>query len=306
MSIKSKRTVIVITGPTAVGKTATSIRLAKNFGSEIISADSRQIYKYMDIGTAKPDPSELAEVPHHFINHIAPDQTYSTGHFEREALPLATSLMDKNKHGIVILSGGTGLYIKALLEGLDEFPDIPHEVRLTCNRLLSENGIGFIQDQVAELDPAYFKIVDKENPRRLIRALEVMKTSGKPFSNFLNQPKKERPFKTIQIVLTAPRDRLYSRINQRVDQMIETGLLDEVKSLLPQYEKTLSATVGYSELIDYIQRKLTQEEAIDKIKQHTRNYAKRQITWFKGMEDTITVPFENYSEILSTIEHRLT
>lgn len=294
-------TLICVVGPTAIGKTKLAIELAKAFNTEIISADSRQFFKEMTIGTAVPSTEELAAVPHHFIQNKTILEPYSVGDFETEALKLLDILFIKNK--VVVMVGGSGLYVDAVTKGLDSFPKISKEVREQLNAELEEKGLKPLQKELQEEDPTYYKKVDHQNPHRVIRALEVIRTSGKPYSSFLNQEKKERPFKTVYVGLTGDRELIYDRINKRVDAMMKAGLLDEVKKLAAHKNLNALQTVGYRELFEFLGENSTLEEAVSEIKKNTRRFAKRQNTWFKKNEailwfDYATPP----SEIISTIK----
>lgn len=275
----NKKHLIVIGGPTASGKTALAIRLAQHFSTDIVSADSRQFYREMTIGTAKPTVEELALVKHHFINNLSIHDNYSVGDFEKEAIAVLEDLFER--HDVVVLVGGTGLYIKAVCEGLDIFPETPLSIRHEFEDLLAQNGIEYLQNLLKEVDIDYFKEADIDNPKRLIRALSVWKLSGQPFSSFRKGEKVKRFFTPIYICLDVPRDILYARIHERVDKMVAEGLVDEAKALYPFKNFNALQTVGYSEFFDYFDGKMSLPQAIDKVKQHTRNYAKRQVTWFK-------------------------
>ena len=277
MSVKKK--LIIIGGPTASGKTDCAIQLAQHFGTEILSADSRQFYKDMSIGTAKPQLSDLAKVKHHFIGNLSIKDAYSVGDFERDALAVLETIFEKNDTAIMV--GGTGLYIRAVCEGLDVFPEVPLSIRDEFEAIFEKQGIKPLQKLLQEVDYEYFTKADIQNPMRLIRALSVWKASGKPFSNFLSGNKAERNFTPIYIALDMPRAVLYDRINRRVDAMMAEGLLEEVKALYPFRDLNALQTVGYTELFAYFDGDMTLDEAVDKIKQHTRNYAKRQMTWFR-------------------------
>lgn len=277
------KTLISVVGPTAIGKTAKSIGIAQELQTEIISADSRQFYKEMNIGTAVPSPEELKAVPHHFIQHISVDDAYDVGDFEKDALKKLNILFKKND--FVVMVGGSGLYVKAVSEGLDEFPPVDPKVREALNELFAKEGIRPLQERLQEADPEYAAKADMHNPRRIIRALEVYLSSGKPFSSFLNQKKMPRPFKTIQIGLKAPRQIIYERIEQRVDIMIESGLLKEAESLYPQRHKNALNTIGYKELYNYLDGDWSLDFAISEIKKNTRRFAKRQLTWFRKSEN---------------------
>ena len=270
---------INIVGPTAIGKTSLAIQLANKFNTEIISADSRQFYKEMSIGTAVPSAEELQAAKHHFIQHISIKDNYNVGDFESEAIKKLDELFKNNK--IVIMVGGSGLYTKSVLEGLDYFPEVSLEIRQELNLKLEKEGLDSLQQQLHKLDPDYYKIVDLENPHRVIRALEVCISSEKPYSSYLNQPKKKRNFTAISIGLSAEREIIYDRINRRVDLMITEGLMDEAKALFPKRELNALNTVGYKELFSYLEGKDSLETAVSEIKKNTRRFAKRQLTWFR-------------------------
>ncbi|MBS7567025.1 tRNA (adenosine(37)-N6)-dimethylallyltransferase MiaA [Mucilaginibacter sp. Bleaf8] len=270
---------VVIAGPTAIGKTAAAIVLAQHYQTEIISADSRQFFREMSIGTAKPSPAELAVVKHHFIDSHSIQELVSVGDFERQGLELLNELYQK--HDVVIMAGGSGLYIKAICEGFDDLPTAEPGIREKLNAQLTEHGIGYLQEQLKAADPIYFEQVDQHNPQRLIRALEVFESTGKPYSSYRKGSQQQRPFNIIKIGLDIPREQLYERINHRVDMMVAQGLLDEVKSLLSHRHLNALNTVGYSEIFDYLDGKIDLNEAIETIKQNTRRFAKRQLTWFR-------------------------
>ena len=277
------KTLIIIAGPTAIGKTALAISLAKHFKTEIISADSRQFYREMTIGTAKPSEAELKEVKHHLINsHSVLDQ-FNAGDFEKESIELINKLF--LNHDQVIMAGGSGLFINAVSHGFDQLPIATEEIRNYFNTILEEKGIKFLQDQLKKIDPVYYKEVDIYNPQRIIRALEVFESSGKTFSSLRTNIKKQRPFNIVKIGLNTDRNIVYERINLRVDQMIKDGLIEEVEGLKSFQHLNPLNTVGYSEIFDYLEGKSNREEAIEKIKQNTRRFAKRQLTWFKKSED---------------------
>ena len=264
MSTVTKPILITIVGPTAIGKTALSIQLAQHFNTEIISCDSRQFYKEMSIGTAVPSADELAAVPHHFIQNRSVFNAYSVGQFERDALMKLEELFQKNN--IVIMVGGSGLYIDAVLKGLDYFPDVAPEIRKNLNNELEENGIKSLQEQLKDLDLETYNTIALDNPHRLIRALEICIGSGLPYSSFKNKPKAPRKFTALKIGLNADRPILYDIINQRVDCMIENGLLEEATSLYPNKELNALQTVGYRELFSYLDGTITKEFAIEEIK----------------------------------------
>jgi len=275
--VTAKKYLIVIAGPTAVGKTELTIDLAKYFHSEIISSDSRQFYREMNIGTAKPTEEELAQVKHHFIDDLSIHDAYSVGDFERDGLQLLDELF--RKLDVVFITGGSGLYIKALCEGLDQFPDVPENILDHYKSLLSTQGIEVLQKELAEVDPDYYQRVDSQNPHRLIRALSVCKASGKAFSSFLQQEKAVRNFTPIFICLQREREELYDRINRRVEIMLKEGLIQEAKELFPFRHLNALQTVGYQELFEFMNNQISQAEAIELIKRNTRRYAKRQGTW---------------------------
>lgn len=294
------KTLISIVGPTAIGKTSLAIGLAKLYGTEIISADSRQFYKEMHIGTAVPSEEELKEAKHHFIQNKSIHDTYTVGDFEKEALATLKELF-KN-HDVVIMVGGSGLYVDAIILGLDHFPDVPLEVRNSLNNLFKEKGITPLQEELKEKDPEYYLQVDLENPVRLIRAIGVCRVSGQPYSSFLNNEKIVRDFKTITIGIQAPRDIVYERINNRVDIMIQDGLVKEVDKLLPYKNLNALKTVGYTELFSFLENECTLEEAIEKIKMNTRRFAKRQGTWFKKNP---SITWVNYNHALEESQRLL-
>lgn len=278
-----KHVLIVIAGPTAVGKTALSIDLAKFYDCPVISSDSRQFYKEMSIGTAKPSSEEMQDVPHYFIDNISIQDNYNVGQYEREAIERIEHLFKENQY--LILVGGSGLYINAILNGVDEFEEIPTEIRESLNIAFQEKGITYLQEELKQKDEVYFNQVDLNNPQRLIRALEVCLHTGKPYSSFRTKTKKERSFQHINLLINTDREKLYERINLRVDKMMQEGLLQEVKELLSYKNLNALNTVGYKELFDYFDNKISLDEATEQIKQNTRRYAKRQLTWFNNQGD---------------------
>ena len=278
----SKKYLIVLSGPTAIGKSKLSIELAQYFDTEIIAADSRQIYEKMNIGTAKVMPVEMQGVPHHLIGFHDIETPYSVGDYEQQALGILEEVFAEKD--VAIVSGGTGFFIRALCDGLDEFPEVPNEIREELNGLLKNEGLEVLQKKLLEKDPAYYEVVDLQNPMRVIRALEVVRASGRPFSDFHKKKKVKRSFEPIYVCLEIPREQLYGRINLRVDQMVENGLIEEAKSLHPYRELNALQTVGYQELFDYFEGKTNLEYAIELIKRNSRRYAKRQMTWFRKDE----------------------
>jgi len=289
-----KPLLICVVGPTAIGKTRLSIELAQAFSTEIISGDSRQFFKEMSIGTAVPSSEELKAVTHHFIQHKSIAQRYTVGEFEREAL-LKIDELSKEKN-VIILVGGSGLYIDAVIEGLDHFPEIKQGVRETLNKELEEIGIAHLQEELQKIDSKYFESIDIENPRRLIRALEVYRSSGAPYSSFLRKHETKRSFDTMYVGLTADRPIVYDRINRRIDLMMKEGLLEEAKDLLQHRELNALQTVGYRELFQYFDGTFTLEEAISEIKKNTRRFAKRQGTWFRKNEEIQWFDYEEKTE----------
>ena len=278
-----KKNLIVIAGPTAVGKTALSIELAKFYNCPVISADSRQFYKEMSIGTAKPSKEEMQDVHHYFIDNISIHDTYNVGEFEREAIECIETLF--KDHEQLILVGGSGLYINAILNGVDEFEEIPAHIREQLIKDYEEKGLTYLQEELKQKDEVYYNQVDLNNPQRIMRALEVCIHTQKPYSSFRTKEKKQRSFDAINILINTDREILYNRINKRVDIMMQNGLLEEVKALYPHKHLNALNTVGYKELFDFIDGKCTLEEAVNLIKQNSRRYAKRQLTWFNHQGD---------------------
>lgn len=278
-----KSTVIVIAGPTASGKTSLSIDIAQYFQTEIISADSRQCYKEMTIGTAVPSLEELARVRHHFIHSHSIHQPLTAGKYMEQARTILAELFQKNE--VVVVTGGTGLYLKSLLYGIDQLPAVSQQTRENVKKIFATEGIEELRNLLQKNDPAYLEKADQHNPARLMRATEIILETGKPYSSFLQQQTEQQlPYRIISVVIDHERKVLYDRINQRVDQMIEMGLEEEVRQLLPFKDLTTLHTVGYSEFFDYFDNSLTLPEAISAIKQHSRNYAKRQLTWFRNQD----------------------
>jgi len=273
---------IVIVGPTAVGKTAVSIQLAQHFKTEIISADSRQIFKELTIGTAKPDEVELKAVPHHFINSHSIEENYDAAQFGEEALQTAHRLFEKYDH--VILCGGSGLYVKAMLEGFDDIPEVADEIREELEVNFAQFGLEWLQQKMMELDPGHYQTIDQKNPHRLMRALEVKIGTGKSIADFRTQSKRQLSFDVVKIGLELPREVLYKRIDDRMDAMIGAGLFEEAEQLLPFKNHNALQTVGYQEIFDYLEGKYDRDEAVRLLKRNSRRYAKRQLTWFKRDE----------------------
>jgi tRNA dimethylallyltransferase len=272
-------TLLIILGPTASGKTDLAIRIAKSLGTEIISADSRQFYRELSIGTAKPSAEQLAEVKHHFIGHISISEDYNISRFEKDALMLLEALFKSQE--VVVMTGGSGLYIDAVCNGLDEQPEHDPRIRQQLNSEYKSKGIKYLQDELLRLDPAYYEIVDRSNPHRLMRAIEVSMLTGKPYSFFRKGRQQQRNFKVVKVGIQVSREELIERINRRVDKMMADGLIEEAKANYQFRDKNALNTVGYKEIFDYLDGNCTLEEAVGKIKINTRRYAKRQMTWFR-------------------------
>ncbi len=289
-------TLIVIVGTTAIGKTALSIKLAQHFSSEIISCDSRQFFKEMTIGTAVPDQDELAAATHHFIQNRSIFDDYNVGSFEKDALKKLDELFENNS--IQIMVGGSGLYVDAVVNGLDFFPDVDPQIRENLTEQLNSEGIEVLQQQLLNLDPETYNTIAKDNPHRVIRALEICIGTEKTYSSFKNKPKTPRNFNVIKVGLNAERSIIYERINKRVDIMVKNGLLEEAKNLYPYKQLNALQTVGYRELFEYFDDNCTLEKSIEEIKKNTRRFAKRQLTWFRKDEN---IKWFNYDEKIETI-----
>lgn len=288
---------ISIVGPTAIGKTKLAISLAQHYRTEILSADSRQFFKEMTIGTAVPSLAELSAAKHHFIQHKSIKDAYSVGDFERDGIALLNHLF--KTQSIVIMVGGSGLYVDAITKGMDKFPIVDSGIREQLNQELKESGIVSLQKKLEQLDGSYYKTVDLNNPHRLIRALEICLGTGKPYTSFLNKPKKARDFKTITVGLKADRPHIYDAINRRVDAMMALGLEEEANALLPNRGLNALQTVGYKELFTYFDGIWSYETAVSEIKKNTRRFAKRQLTWFKKNEQIFWV------DSITNREHQL-
>jgi tRNA dimethylallyltransferase len=295
--MKSTKRLIVIVGPTAVGKTALAIRLAQHFQTEIISADSRQIYRELEIGTAKPSPQELQLVKHHFINSHSIQEDYDAGAYGRDALSLITSLFEKCEN--LILCGGSGLYIRAVLEGFDEMPPVPEGVREQIIKEFEINGLTWLQAQVQQVDPDYFEVVDIQNPHRLIRALELHRAWQKPMHELRKQKKLDHPFQVVKMGIELDREELFTRIDSRMDAMIEQGLFAEVEKFYPLRNLNALQTVGYREIFGFMEGLYNKEEAIRLLKRNSRHYAKRQLTWFKKDQQVNWFRPDQFDEIIT-------
>lgn len=276
------KTLIVITGPTAVGKTALCLDIAKHFDIPIINADSRQIFRELKIGTARPTEEQMQEVKHYFVGILGLEDYYSASLFEQQVLELLDQQFQSHDHAL--MAGGSMMYIDAVCDGIDDIPTIDDATRDLMKKRLAKEGLEKLCEELKILDPEYYDIVDRQNPRRVVHALEICTMTGKPYTSFRKREKRERPFRIIKIGLNRPREELYERINRRVDQMMAEGLLDEVQNLYPQRHLNALNTVGYKELFDYIDGRWSLEEAIERIKGNTRRYARKQLTWYKKDE----------------------
>lgn len=302
MNSKNKH-LLVIAGPTAVGKTETCLNLAKIFQTEIISSDSRQFYREMDLGTAKPNQEELSFVPHHFINSLSIHEDYDVRKFEKDTLQLLRDLFQN--HDLVLMTGGSGLYIDAVCHGFDDIPDIDPLIRQKLIMDFEGNGISYLQTELQKLDPDYYETVDKNNPQRMMRGLEVCIGTGKPYSSFRKNKKNIRDFHIIKIGLERDREELYRRIDQRMDEMIERGLFEEAEKLFPFRHLNALQTVGYSEIFGYLEGNYEKEEAIRLLKRNSRRYAKRQLTWFKRIPDMVWFHPDDFDGLLAYIKNKV-
>lgn len=295
---------LVLTGPTGVGKTELSLRLAEHFRCPVVSADSRQIFREIPVGTAAPTPAEQARVKHYFVSSKSVSEDYNAGQYERDALALLDTLFQT--HRTVVLTGGSMLYIDAVCNGFDDIPSVPADLREQVKAEYNTNGLAWLQSEVQRLDPAYWTEVDRQNPQRLLHCVEVCRAAGKPFSSFRSRTHAQRPFRIVKVGLTRPREELYTRINLRVEQMMAQGLLEEARSVYPLRHRNSLQTVGYRELFAYLDGQYTLPEAVKMIQQNSRHYAKRQMTWFN--RDT-TIHWLNadldYETQLHTITHWL-
>ena len=296
---KNNKKIILIVGPTAIGKTKLSIELANALNTEIISCDSRQFYKELKIGSAPPNAKERAAAKHHFIHHLSVTEDYNAGEFEINAIAKIKEL-HKTKDTIIAV-GGSGLYIDAICKGFDKMPEIPDQIRIKLNLKLKEKGLMWLQNEVKKVDPNFYTICDQQNPQRLLRALEIFIATSKTFSSYKSATPKERPFEIIKIGLTTEREILYKRINTRVDKMLENGLLEEVESLIPFQQKNALQTVGYNEIFAFYKNECTLEKAVENIKQNTRRFAKRQLTWFRKDKNIIWFEPNQISKIKTFI-----
>lgn len=294
------KTLVVLTGPTGVGKTSVSIKVAQHFKTEIVSADSRQIFKELEIGTAVPTPDELAEVKHHFIQTHSITENYNASRYENEALQVIEQLFQK--HNVLLLVGGSMLYIDAICKGIDIMPDADPEIRADLKRQLEDDGLEALRLQLKTLDPDYYKTVDLKNPNRIIHALEISIQTGKPYSSFRSNKEKHRPFDIVKIALNCDRELLHQRINLRVDEMVKAGLETEVRSVYPQKHLNSLNTVGYREWFNYFDGEITRDKAIELVKRNSRRYARKQITWFRKDEKVSWFEPTKVDEIIKHIE----
>ena len=297
----SKKKLIVIVGPTAVGKTSVAIQVARHFQTGIISADSRHIYRELTIGTAKPNEAELKEIQHHFINSHSIHHDYDAAKFGEEALNLIHKLFEQ--HDFIVVCGGSGLYIKALLEGFDDIPEVPDEVRGQLIEEFEDKGLLWLQNRMRELDPEHFQKMDHKNPVRLMRALEVKIATGKSIADFQILARKQHPFKIVKVGLESDRSALYKRIDERMDSMIAVGLFEEAQKLYPYKNRNALQTVGYREIFEYLDGKYDKEEAVRLLKRNSRRYAKRQLTWFKRDEEIVWFTSDRLDEVVLKIQN---
>ena len=293
------KTLVVITGPTAVGKTALTIELAQHYGIPIINADSRQIYRELKIGTAAPTDEQLQQAPHLFVGTKSIDDYYNASMYEQEVL----SHIKESSSPIELLSGGSMMYIDAVCNGIDDIPTVRDDIREEMKRRYAEEGLEALCEELRQLDPEHYAIVDRQNYRRVIHALEICHQTGKTYTSFRTQQKKQRPFQIVKIGLNREREELYNRINRRVDQMMNDGLLEEVKSLVNKRDTNALNTVGYKELFDYLDGRWPLDEAVERIKGNTRRYARKQLTWYKRDEDMHWFHPDNIQEILNYLKH---
>lgn len=275
-----KKYLIVLTGPTGIGKTRVGIEMAKHFNTEIISADSRQLFKELSIGTAVPSASQQSEIKHHFIQSLSIAENYNASKFESEALEVLGNLFESHK--VVLMVGGSMLYVDAVCKGIDLMPDVEPEIRELLKRRLETEGLESLRFQLKRLDPTYYETVDLKNPNRIVHALEICLVTGKPYSSFRSSPNRKRPFEIVKIGLDCERERLHHRINQRVDEMVEAGLEDEARKLYPRKQLNALNTVGYREWFAHFDGEIPREKAIELIKRNSRRYARKQLTWFRN------------------------
>ena len=294
------KTLIVVTGPTAVGKTALCLDIAQHYGIPIINADSRQIYRDLKIGTAAPTEDQLRQVRHYFVGILPLDEYYSASMYEEQVMDLLDTLFQQSDYAL--MNGGSMMYIDAVCNGIDDIPTVDDETRATMKRRLADEGLERLCEELKVLDPEHYAIVDRSNPRRVVHALEICHMTGRTYTSFRKNERKERPFRIVKIALTRPRDIIYERINKRVDQMIADGLIDEARNLYPQRHLNALNTVGYKELFTYFDGTWTFDEAVERMKGNTRRYARKQLTWFKKDPNITWFSPENQSLIINHIE----
>lgn len=297
--MSSAKTLIVITGPTAVGKTALCLDIAQHFGIPIINADSRQIYKELKIGTASPTDEQLAKVKHYFVGSLSLNDYYSASLFEQQTMEILEREFAKSDYAL--MAGGSMMYIDAVCDGIDDIPTVDDVTRETLKARLASEGLEPLVEELKQLDPEYYEIVDKQNPRRVVHGLEICLMTGKTYTSFRKREKKQRPFRIIKIGLNRDREELYDRINQRVDQMMDEGLQDEARNLYPMRHMNALNTVGYKEMFAYLDGTWTLEEAVERIKGNTRRYARKQLTWYKKDEQIRWFHPDEKENILSYI-----
>ena len=295
------KTLIVITGPTAVGKTRLCLDIAKHFDIPIINADSRQIYREISIGTARPTAEEMHQVKHYFVGTLGLEDYYSASLFEQQVLELLETLF--KEHDYALMAGGSMMYIDAVCDGIDDIPTIDDETRATMKRRLQEEGLQKLCEELQRLDPEYYEIVDRQNPKRVVHALEICRMTGRTYTSFRKREKKERPFRIVKIGLNREREELYNRINARVDRMMQQGLLKEASEMYPHRDLNALNTVGYKELFDYFDGRWTLEEAVERIKGNTRRYARKQLTWYKKDPQIKWFHPEQEQDIINYILH---
>lgn len=302
-TLAEEKNLILVIGPTAVGKTDLCLKLAKKFDTEIVSCDSRQFYREMNLGTAKPTEEELQQVPHHLINSLSIEDDYDVKRFEKDALEILGKIFKSNS--VAVMTGGSGLFADAITKGFDEMPDVDPEIRTKIIGEFEEKGLTWLQSQVADADPEYYSQVDRQNPQRLMRALEVYLGTGRKFSSFRVKKQSERPFKIIKIGLERDREDLYQRIDTRMDQMIAAGLFDEADALFGKRHLNAMQTVGYSEIFGYLEGNYDKAEAVRLLKRNSRRYAKRQLTWFRRDPEIRWFHPDQVSEILTLIDTQI-
>lgn len=293
------KTLVVITGPTAAGKTDVALDIAKAYGVPVVNADSRQIYRGMETGTAAPTREQMADVKHYFVGILPPDATYSASMYESDALRLLDRLFAESD--VALMCGGSMMYIDSVCNGLDDMPSVRPDIRADLMDTLRDDGLNALLGELAAADPEYYEAVDRNNWRRVVHALEVCRQTGRPFSSFRKGTRAPRPFRVVKICVTRPREELYDRINARVDRMMSSGLLDEVRRLAPYRGSNALNTVGYKELFDYIDGRTTLEDAVTRIKSDTRRYARKQLTWYRRQNDVLWVHPDDMEQIMRHI-----